>query len=689
MANTAHRKTSAQTAVDEDLQKQTIKRFLWLKSNFSYCLIISALLWVVAICYYIQNFIGWSSVTALSPTDFGAFVITLVVPLFLLWFVLAYIERSSSLDANAQLFQTYINSLMYPDEDASQNAKAIAAVLQSQAKDLQKENREILAQSAIIKNDLEEKISEFSDILKLLDTYSAKTLTELNDGVKELANRCTYITDKTSNATTHLKQSSADIAHSSDKFLGKLMPIVDEISALSSNIKGNITDNKAYLLTMKTQLDSCADLSQQYVRDMLTKTEENTKRIEQSFYKTAEEFDSLYKRLDISVSSIEGRIGEQRRLIQTQTQVINHNSDLINNKLSKYGKTVSDEIDKLVKNSIELEKMTKKQISTLKAVNRETGAAIGGIGDIFDEKRLEIERRCDNAVSSMQNVIVAINKETEKLMSFTNLTQAKNHDLQSIAETIVDKIGDISNKLALKTDTLKEKAVEVIDKFTQASEIISRSTDKINTSSNLVVNNSKEGVKLMEEQSFYISNALSNMDIVKDKLDKLRKEITKASTEITKSLSTYEQQLDSVNVPQRVLAKVDPLEPDFDRDKLIGLAKSLNRALRNMGVNAEKMFEKQDLFDLWDQYLGGNQSAFTDVLTRNLSHRLTLAIRKAFDDNAEFHNQVIRYLFLVDIIIKEMFNPQGNSRDELINLSVNMSLDKIYFVLVKALNSAD
>ena len=689
MPNTTRKKSSTQTPIDTSVQQQTVKRFLWLKSNFSYCLILSALLWGVAVCYYIQNFIGWSSITALSPTDFSAFVITLIVPLFLLWFILAYIERSSSLDANAQLFQMYINSLMYPDEDASQNAKAIAAVLQEQAKDLQKENREILAQSALIKNDLEEKVSELSDILKLLDTYSAKTLTDLNEGVKELSNRCTYITDKTANATTQLKQCSADIAHGSDKFLGKLMPIVDEISALSSNIKGNITDNKAYLSTMKNQLDTCADLSQQYVRNMLSKTEENTKKIEQSFYKTAEEFDSLYKRLDISISSIEGRVAEQRRLIQTQTQVINHNSDLINNKLTKYGKTVSDEIDKLVKNSIDLEKMTKKQISTLKAVNRETGAAIGGIGDIFDEKRLEIERRCEYAVNSMQNVIVAINKEAEKLMSFTNLTQAKNHDLQSIAETIVDKIGDISNKLALKTDTLKEKAVEVIDKFTQASDIIARSTDKINTSSNLVVNNSKEGVKLMEEQNFYLTNALSNVDAVKDKLDKLRKDITRASTEITQSLSNFEQQLDKVNVPQKVLSKIEPLEPEFDRDKLIGLAKSLNRALRNLGVNAEKMYDKQDLFDLWEQYLNGKQSAFTDVLAKNLNHKLTLAIRKAFDDNAEFHNQVIRYLFLVDIIIKEMFNPQGNSRDELVNLSVNMSLDKIYFVLVKALNSAD
>lgn len=197
----------------------------------------------------------------------------------------------------------------------------------------------------------------------------------------------------------------------------------------------------------------------------------------------------------------------------------------MDNKLSKYGKIISQEIDKLVKNSVELEKITKKQISTLKNVNMETGKAIHGIGDVFDEKRSELERRCEYAVNSMQNVIIAINKETDKLISFTNLTQAKNYDLQNITETIVDKIGDISGKLALKTDALKDKAVEVIDKFTEASELITRSTDKINMSSNLVVTNGKQGVKLLEEQNFYINNAMTNMDLVKEKLDKLRQDI--------------------------------------------------------------------------------------------------------------------------------------------------------------------
>ena len=678
-----------------------LEKFLWLRKNFIYCLALTALLWIVGISYYIDHFIGWNSIFAIEPADFGFFVLSVTVPLLLLWFILAYIERSSSLDANAELFQNYIENLLYPDETASKQARALAATLQEQTHLLQKENKTVIEQSAKIKTDLDARLAELSNILQLLDSYSAKTLTDLNDGVKTLADKCSYITDKTTNAVYNIRESSAEMAENASLFLSRINPLLDEISALSSNVKNNIADNKINLTEVKNQLEQSAEISQAHIDNMLAKTAENTLRIEQSFYKTSEEYEALYKRMDTSISSLEGRVEEQKRLISTQTKVLDHNSELLDNKLSKYGKIISQEIDKLVKNSVELEKITKKQISTLKNVNMETGKAIHGIGDVFDEKRSELERRCEYAVNSMQNVIIAINKETDKLISFTNLTQAKNYDLQNITETIVDKIGDISGKLALKTDALKDKAVEVIDKFTEASELITRSTDKINMSSNLVVTNGKQGVKLLEEQNFYINNAMTNMDLVKEKLDKLRQDIKKSAEEVTATLANYEKQIGQFNEPgqfngsissgktQTFTSEVEQLTSDIDREKLIYTAKEIGRFLQTLGLRADKLYAGADIFDLWDDYLNGNNLAFTNYLTTRMTKKQIASVRKAFDDNTDFHNLVIKYLFLMDTFIKEMAAPAEESRDELINLSVNASLDRMYFILIKALNSAE
>lgn len=222
---------------------------------------------------------------AIEPADFGFFVLSVTVPLLLLWFILAYIERSSSLDANAELFQNYIENLLYPDETASRQARALAATLQEQTHLLQKENKTVIEQSAKIKTDLDARLAELSNILQLLDSYSAKTLTDLNDGVKTLADKCSYITDKTTNAVYNIRESSAEMAENASLFLSRINPLLDEISALSSNVKNNIADNKINLTEVKHQLEQSAEISQAHIDNMLAKAAENTLKIEQSFTK--------------------------------------------------------------------------------------------------------------------------------------------------------------------------------------------------------------------------------------------------------------------------------------------------------------------------------------------------------------------------------------------------------------------
>ena len=43
----------------------------------------------------------------------------------------------------------------------------------------------------------------------------------------------------------------------------------------------------------------------------------------------------------------------------------------------------------------------------------------------------------------------------------------------------------------------------------------------------------------------------------------------------------------------------------------------------------------------------------------------------------------------MDILLKDISNSTDSTRNELINFAVNASLDKIYFILVKTLNSAE
>ena len=141
-----------------------VRKFLWLRNNFAYCLALSALIWFAGIAYYIQNFIGWESVLAVQPTEFAVLLLAASLPLLLLWFLLAYIERSSSLDANAELFHNYIDGLLYPDAETSKQAKALAKTLLEQTQKLQQENKSVVEQSLNLKKDLDERLGESARI---------------------------------------------------------------------------------------------------------------------------------------------------------------------------------------------------------------------------------------------------------------------------------------------------------------------------------------------------------------------------------------------------------------------------------------------------------------------------------------------------------------------------------------------
>ena len=135
--------------------------------------------------------------------------------------------------------------------------------------------------------------------------------------------------------------------------------------------------------------------------------------------------------------------------------------------------------------------------------------------------------------------------------------------------------------------------------------------------------------------------------------------------------------------------KFVPSSPEVDKNNLIKLSKSINKILTDQNIVVNKFFIGSDMFDLWDEYLKGNNSIFIDTLKPSLTRKNLMTIRKLFDDNTEFHNVVIKFLFAMEGLLKEINAPKQMSKNELLNLTVNSSLDKIYFTLIKALNSAE
>ncbi|MBR5598522.1 MAG: hypothetical protein IKW39_00615, partial [Alphaproteobacteria bacterium] len=162
-----------------------------------------------------------------------------------------------------------------------------------------------------------------------------------------------------------------------------------------------------------------------------------------------------------------------------------------------------------------------------------------------------------------------------------------------------------------------------------------------------------------------------------------------SSIEIDNILSGYERQIEIYSKIEKSIMPFEPSVLKIDKDNLGKLSKSIYKTFNEHGILVEQYFANHDMFDLWEEYLKGNHMVFTNALKKSLSRKHLLAIRKAFDDNTEFHNVVIKFLFAMEGLIKELTSPKQMTKNEILNFAVNSSLDKIYFTLIKALNSAE
>src|SRR5699024_5563767 len=101
-------------------------------------------------------------------------------------------------------------------------------------------------------------------------------------------------------------------------------------------------------------------------------------------------------------------------------------------------------------------------------------------------------------------------------------------------------------------------------------------------------------------------------------------DIKKSAEEVTATLANYEKQIGQFNESgqfngsissgksKTFTSEAEQQASDIDREKLIYTAKEIERFLQTLGLRADKLYAGADIFDLWDDYLNGNNLAFTN-----------------------------------------------------------------------------
>src|SRR5262245_12097483 len=82
--------------------------------------------WLALSEWYIETYIGWSSLAAMLPHELGATLSGVATPVLVVWILIAFVERGMELRGTARALRAQLAELAYPVDAAEAKATTIA-----------------------------------------------------------------------------------------------------------------------------------------------------------------------------------------------------------------------------------------------------------------------------------------------------------------------------------------------------------------------------------------------------------------------------------------------------------------------------------------------------------------------------------------------------------------------------------
>ena len=158
-------------------------------------LVLLGAFWIGAVFCYLQFSYGWSSLSALTPPDFVAFLAAFFLfPLIIFFFVVWVKKVYSGLKQNEMVEQSLGRFLKTKDENLL--SKIINKALQNQIEELNSTLQFLSAQTDALKTELSTKAQDFKEISESLDNVAKQNLTRVDENKNEYINLCRELSNK-------------------------------------------------------------------------------------------------------------------------------------------------------------------------------------------------------------------------------------------------------------------------------------------------------------------------------------------------------------------------------------------------------------------------------------------------------------------------------------------------------------
>lgn len=667
----------------------------WFSNGLHRFIIILSVIWFAIVALYITKFYGWENLFSMLPNEFSGFMAGIILPIAIVWVVMAYIDRGSNFKHETQMLRDSLNQVIFPDSNGNAASKMIAEAIKSQVTELKDVTRDACAQADVIKRDLTERVADLKQLVSALDNYSSNAMQDLNAEVKKLVDNFSFVAEKASTVASDFRVNSMQMKDDSEKLVNIIKPMVNEMVTAAERVKEVVDVSNANIEKAQSQLRTYSETSQMAIGKIIESWAEKGENLEKTFLRTAENCEELFRRLDSGISHIESSVAEQKAVVDKQSDLLDKNTVYLDNKLGEYGKLISLEVEAMIERSGTLEHNLQTQMKGIRTGADEVANLFNKLGSDVSERRKQVEAETAKIAENIKKTVQMLNDETNHLKGFYENSGAKNEAFETMLTNMSDKLREIELGLNMSASTFGENSEKIIAKLQNAGENLTRNLNNISQSSEKMSEQSKTNAGLLIEQDEYVNKAMAKLQKIGAGLNSINKDLNKTGENLDSTLTAYEAKMVDFNKALNV--QLENLEQSYDKTKAqldkISLSNidsfmrdsaTVLAELETLSIDITNIFNRKgDEEELWKKYYAGDHGVFARYLAKNITKKEIKALQESYEKKPDFRVVLDKYMEDFEALISAA---KDNARSGTVLALISGSdIGKVYYITARAL----
>ncbi len=683
--NNFHNDYDAQDAASESWFANGLHRFI----------IIFSVAYFAIVIVYITKFYGWDSLFSMLPNEFSGFMAGIILPIAIVWVVMAYIDRGSNFKHETQMLRDSLNQVIFPDSGGNAASKMIADAIKTQVAELKDVTRDACAQADVIKRDLTERVSDLKQLVNALDTYSSQAMQDLNEEVKKLVDNFSYVADKAATVSSDFRANSMQMKDDSEKLINIVKPMVNEMVTAAERVKEVVDVSNANIEKAQSQLHNYSETSQIAIGKIIESWAEKGENLEKTFLRTAENCEDLFRRLDSGISHIESSVAEQKAVVDKQSDLLDKNTVYLDNKLGEYGKLISLEVEAMIERSGTLEHNLQSQMNGIRKTAEDVTGLFSTLGTEIADKRKFVETETSKIADNIKNTIQMVGEETKHLKEFYDNSGAKNMAFEKLLTDMSDKLREVELGLNMSVAKFGENSEQIIAKLQTTGENLNQNLNNITKNSDTLREQSKTNSEILIAQDEYVNKAMTKLKQISTGLGTINKDLNKTGETLANTLSAYETKVSDFN--KNLNNHLSELEQNYEKtalqldkinlssvDSFMRDSATILTELETLSIDISNIFNRKgDEEELWKKYYAGDHGAFARYLAKNMTKKEIKLLQETYEKKTDFRVISDKYMEDFEALIS---TARDNARSGTILALISGSdIGKVYYIMARAL----